>query len=90
VFDEGGQTLLATDWLLDQSEVIERSEKKAKAPWSGLWYVNVGDGPHRSWDDMRRYGFFSAGGGEKYTGPLLHLQPGARIVAYQKGAGYVG
>ena len=30
VFDDGGHTLLATDWLLDQSEVVERSEAKAK------------------------------------------------------------
>ncbi|MEJ0077505.1 MAG: hypothetical protein WDO17_19120 [Alphaproteobacteria bacterium] len=30
VFDDNGQTLLATDWLLDQSEVAERSEAKAK------------------------------------------------------------
>ena len=30
VFDDNGQTLLATDWLLDQTEVAERSEAKAK------------------------------------------------------------
>ena len=30
VFDDGGNTLLATDWLLDQSEVVERSEPKLK------------------------------------------------------------
>jgi len=90
VFEKDGEMLLTTDWLLDQSEVVERSEAKAKAPWSGLWYVNTGEGPHRSWDDMRRYGFISAGGGERYSGPLQRLQPGDRIVAYQKGAGYVG
>ncbi|MDE2332852.1 MAG: DUF91 domain-containing protein [Bradyrhizobium sp.] len=90
VFEDGGSTLLATDWLLDQSEVVERSEAKAKAPWSGLWYVNVGEGPHRSWEDMQRYKFISAGGGEKYSGPLNRLHPGDRIVAYQRNAGYVG
>ena len=52
--------------------------------------MNVGDGDHRSWEDMRRYGFVSAGGGEKYTGPLQRLEPGNPIVAYQGGAGYVG
>ena len=66
------------------TEVVERSEAKAKGPWSGLWYVNVGEGPHRSWEDMRRYKFIGAGGGEKYSGPLSRLQPGNRIVAYQK------
>jgi hypothetical protein len=90
VFDDEGKTLLATDWLLDQSEVADRSVAKAKGPWSGLWYVNVGEGPHRSWDDMRRYGFIAAGGGEKYSGTLNRLHSGDRIVAYQKGAGYVG
>jgi hypothetical protein len=90
VFEDDGKTLLATDWLLDQSEVVERSEAKAKGPWSGLWYVNAGEGPHRSWDDMQRYGFVAAGGGEKYSGPLNRLHPGDRIVVYQKGAGYIG
>jgi len=90
VFDDEGKTLLATDWLLDQSEVVERSETKAKGPWSGLWYVNIAEGPHRSWDDMQRYGFICAGGGEKYSGPLNRLHPGDQIVAYQRGAGYVG
>jgi len=30
VFEDDGKTLLATDWLLDQAEVVERSEAKAK------------------------------------------------------------
>lgn len=90
MFEHDGTTLLATDWLLDQAEVVERSEAKKQAPWSGLWYVNVGDGPSRSWEDMRRYGFIAAGGGERYSGPLARLQPGDRLVAYQKQAGYVG
>lgn len=90
IFEEGGQTLLTTDWLLDQSEVAERSEARAQAPWSGLWYVNVGDNPHRSWEDMRRYGFVAAGGGERYSGPLQRLKPGDQFVAYQKQAGYLG
>jgi Endonuclease NucS len=90
VFDDDGKTLPATDWLLDESEVAERSVAKVKGPWSGLWYVNVSEGPHRSWKDMQDYGFVAAGGGEKYSGPLNRLHPGDRIVAYQKGAGYVG
>ena len=90
VFEEGGRTLLTTDWLLDQTEVVERSEKRVQAPWSGLWYVNAGDGVSRSWDDMRRYGFIAAGNGERYSAPLSRLQPGEKIVAYQKQAGYVG
>jgi len=90
VFDEDGQTLLTTDWLLDQSEVIERSEARVQAPWSGLWYVNVGEGGNRAWEDMRKFGFIAAGGGEWYSGPLQRLQVDDLIVAYQKQAGYVG
>jgi hypothetical protein len=90
VFEDNGKTLLTTGLLLDQAEVVERSEAKVKGPWSGLWYVSVGDGPNRSWDDMQRYGFIAAGVGEKYSGPLNRLQPEDRIVAYQPKAGYVG
>lgn len=90
VFEKDGETLLTTDWLLDQSEVVERSEAKTQAPWSGIWYVNVGEGPSRAWEDMRRFGFIAAGGGEIYSGPLRRLEESSRIVAYQKQAGYVG
>lgn len=90
VFEHQGQVLLSTDWLLDQEEVTQRAERKSRAPWSGLWYANVGDGPHRSWEDMRRYGFLAAGGGRIYSGALGRLQVGDRVCAYQKGAGYVG
>jgi Endonuclease NucS len=90
VFADGAETLLTTDWLMDQAEVVERSETRTKAPWSGVWYVNAGEGENRAWDDMRRYGFIAAGGGTTWSGPLTRLQVGDRIVAYQKQAGYVG
>lgn len=91
VFEEGGDTFLTTNLLLDQSEVAERSESRVQAPWSGLWYVNAGDGIYRSWEDMRRYGFVAAGYGERYSGQLQRLlQPGDQIAVYQKQAGYVG
>ena len=90
VFDDNGHEFLATDWLMDQQEVVERSESKKKLPWSGYWYVNVGEGPHRSWDDMRRYGFLAAGGGRFYSSRLEQLNVGDTIFGYQKKAGYVG
>ena len=43
VFEENGEQLLATDWLMDQQQVVERSESKRKAPWTGYYYVNAGD-----------------------------------------------
>jgi hypothetical protein len=90
VFHHQGQVLLSTDWLLDQEEVTDRAERKSRAPWSGLWYANVGDGPDRSWEDMRRYGFLAAGGGRVYSGALGRLSLGDQVCAYQKGSGYVG
>ncbi|MGO9684091.1 MAG: hypothetical protein ACLPTZ_16170 [Beijerinckiaceae bacterium] len=90
VFSDGTETLLTTDWLMDQAEVVERSETRVKAPWSGLWYVNVGESESRAWEDMRRYGFIAAGGGPTWSRPLMRLQIGDRLVAYQKQAGYVG
>jgi hypothetical protein len=90
VFEEAGQTLIATDWLMDQAQVEERSQAKSKAPWLGDWYANVGDDWPRSWEDMRTYGFLSAGGGRTYSGPLDKLAIGDPVFAYQKQAGYVG
>ena len=90
VFGADGGRFLAADWLMDQDEVVERTERRAKAPWSGVWYVNVGEGPTRSWEDMRRFGFVAAGGGRTWSGALEKLRPGMRLYAYQKNAGYVG
>jgi hypothetical protein len=90
VFEQDGRMLLATDWLMPQEQVAERSDRKIKAPWNGLWYVNVDEGSARSWKDMLRYGFLSAGGGKIFSDPLRRLQQTDRIFAYQGGKGYVG
>src|SRR5262249_18755695 len=74
---------------MDQEEVRERSEARVQIPWSGYWYVNVGQGPSRSWEDARQYGFLAAGGDSVYSDPLKRLGVGAQVLAYQKGAGYV-
>ena len=91
VFEENGEQILATDWLMDQQQVAERSESKKKAPWTGYYYVNAGD-KHgtRSWDDMCEFGFISAGNGRFYSQRLEQLDVGDPIYAYQKGRGYVG
>jgi hypothetical protein len=90
VYSDGQRRYLAADWLMDQEQVAERTETRTKAPWSGDWYANVGDGPNRSWEDMRRYGFLAAGGGRNYSRQLYQLSAGDRVYAYQKQAGYVG
>lgn len=89
-FEDRGEQYLVGNWLMDQQEVEERSENRTKTPWTGLWYVNVGDGWHRSWEDMRRYGFLAAGGGQVYSAPLRKLNVDDHFFAYQKKAGYVG
>jgi hypothetical protein len=44
-FKEDDREFMTADWLMDQQEVDERSAAKKQAPWSGIWYVNAGDGP---------------------------------------------
>jgi hypothetical protein len=89
-FEHNSEIFIATEWLMDQEEVAQRAEDRARVPWSGLWYVNIDNGERRSWEDMRRYGFIAAGGGRVYSEPLRKLKPGDPIVAYQKQVGYVG
>lgn len=90
VFEVDSKEWLTTDFLLDQEEVEERSERKVRAPWSGYYFVNAGLGEHRSWDDMRRYGFIAAGGGDFYSKRLQQLSVGDEIFVYDRGNGYIG
>ena len=90
VFEHRGEQLLALEWLLDQETVVQRAEDKVSAPWTGLYYANVGESKDRAWEDMRRLGFLSAGGGGKYIRALNTLRAGNYVMAYQKQAGYVG
>lgn len=90
VFEHDGKELVARSWLMDPEVVEERSETRKRAPWSGFWYVNLGSEHDRSWSDRRKYGFVSAGGGEKYSDKLKKLKQGDRLFAYIKGEGYVG
>jgi|SRR5829696_2566594 len=88
VFSDGERRYLAADWLMDQDVVDDRVKVRKKAPWRGDWYA-IFDEEH-SWDDMQQYGFFSAGGGRRYSRPLDRLSEGDPIYVYHRGAGYVG
>jgi len=57
---------------------------------NSVYYVNVGEGPHRNWDDCRRLGFLSAGQGAQWRDQILDLAEGDVVVPYLKGRGYVG
>lgn len=60
---------------------------------NGLYYFNVGEGPHRNWADCHRLGIASAGGisekGKKWGDEIAAFQTGDIIAAYIKGAGYI-
>jgi hypothetical protein len=89
-FQDAGSELLGRAWLRDPIKTIEQAGSRRRAPWLGEWFVNVGEGRHRTWADNRRYGYIGAGQGEKYSRPLRNLKAGDRIFAYMKGLGYVG
>ena len=57
---------------------------------NGLYYVNVGEGDQRCWEDCKKYGFLSAGQHPKWSDPLKTLEIGDVVVAYLKNYGYVG
>jgi hypothetical protein len=84
--------VLARSWLSDpEIEASSGASGKKQAPWSGLdFFVSVGENQHRNWDDMRRFGFVSAGHGEKYRKAMSNLFEGARVWAEIPGTGYVG
>lgn len=89
---------LARTWLVDDVRVLtgEGSKRKSsgsKEPWNGQdWYVSFGEESRvRSWDDARKYGFVSAGGGVWHSRTLRSLPIGARVfVCIPGGIGYVG
>jgi hypothetical protein len=57
---------------------------------NSIYYYNVGEGPHRNWDDYTKYGFISAGQGARWRDAMLGFNPGDIVVAYLKGKGFVG
>jgi LEM3-like protein len=58
---------------------------------NAIYYFNVGEGPdHRRWEDCKRLGFLSAGGGKRWRDQILDISPGDVLIAYLKGHGYVG
>ncbi|GAB2651196.1 hypothetical protein GCM10027169_16140 [Gordonia jinhuaensis] len=85
---------LARSWLSNpdlESPTPGGSGAKKQAAWNGQdFYVAVGESRHRNWDDMRRYGFVSAGHGDKYRKAMLNLFEGARVWAAIPSIGYVG
>jgi len=57
---------------------------------NGIYYYNIGEGPHRNWDDYVQFGFISAGQGMRWRDAMLGFNPGDSVVAYLKRHGFVG
>ncbi|MEN4802896.1 nuclease [Pantoea agglomerans] len=96
VFQHGDDQFLSRAWLIDPSETqtnaaqATASSASAKEPWNGEFYVSFGDPHSRNWEEARRYGFISAGGGSWYSQTLKQLQPGNRVWVKIPATGYVG
>lgn len=91
VFEHGQGQLLSRAWLVDPVDVPVSTPKSAsKEPWNNEYYVSFGDGESRSWDEARRYGFISGGGGAWYSRTLKQLSIGDRVWVNIPGRGYVG
>lgn len=94
VFQNEEEKLLSRTWMIDPSETQENaattSNKRARESWNGEFYGSFGDGQGRSWEEARKYGFFSAGGGSWYSQTLSMLKQGDLIWVRIPKAGYVG
>jgi hypothetical protein len=93
-FRDGDAEYLGRSWLRDPAIAEERTRasetKRTPGEWNGQdYYVQFGDEARRSWDDARKYGYVSAGGGGRWSNPLFRLGPGARVFVHLPHHGYV-
>lgn len=93
VFQSGNEQLLSRAWMIDPTQTqanvtVTRKGGGEKEPWNGEFYVSFGG--DCSWEDARKYGFISAGGGSWYTKTLKVLSPGDRVWVNCPKIGYVG
>ncbi|AQR72867.1 endonuclease NucS domain-containing protein [Sphingomonas sp. LM7] len=96
IFVHGDEQLLSRAWLLDPVETqvsVAAPTKRGvreREPWNGEFYACFGHGESRSWDEGRRHGFISAGGGTWYSNTLNLLNTGDRVWVKAPGYGFVG
>lgn len=95
--EDDGRRYLARTWLAreDESDTAGAASGKSKqgkrAQWNGRdWFVSFGVySEGRAWEDARKYGFVSAGGGAWYSRTLRDLPEGARVNVCIPQVGYV-
>ena len=91
IFRDGDNRYLSRAWLIDPAETQERATvQRTTEPWNGEYYVSFGHDMGRDWEDARKYGFISGGGGRWYSKTLGLLDKGARIWVNVPRTGYVG
>jgi hypothetical protein len=92
VFSDGSEQFLSRRWFVDPATVQSGLTDHAttKEPWNGEFFVSFGDDEQRSWEDARKYGFVSAGGGAWYSRTLNLLKSGDRVWVRIPKVGYVG
>jgi hypothetical protein len=93
-FDDAGHSYVARSWLVDEERAAtaKKESSRTKEPWNNRdWYISFGhESQARAWEDARRYGFVSAGGGLWYTRTIRGLPVGARVSVCIPKTGYVG
>jgi hypothetical protein len=82
VFDHGMDKLISRTWMIDPEETQSNAatvptKRGDRGPWNGEFFGSFGG--DCTWDEARKFGFISAGGGIWYTQTLKLLKPGDRI-----------
>lgn len=94
VFKDGENRYISRAWLIDPTETQEHAnlpkDSSNRVGWNKEYYVSFGHNMGRHWEDARRYGFISAGGGRWYNRTLEQLSEGARVWVNIPKTGYVG
>ncbi len=93
IFGEGENQLLSPNWSVNLAESqADALSSTDRGVWNGQYYGSFGhhDKGGRHWEDARRYGFFSAGGGSWYSRSLSLLKPDDIIWVQSPEHGYVG
>jgi hypothetical protein len=97
IFANGEHQLLSRTWLIDPIQIqgstatpaVTRGTRE-REPWNGEFYACFGHSGRRNWDEARRFGFISGGGGNWYSNTLNLLSVGDRVWVKAPGYGFVG
>lgn len=90
VFKDGDREYLSSMWFIDPTLPSPIIVGEDKEPWNGEFYVSFGHDENRRWEDARKYGFISGGGGPWYSRTLNQLEIGKRVWVNIPAKGYVG